>query len=140
MARRSSLRMSNFRRYPADGYIGGVCAGVATYLDWNVRLIRALAVLTFIFGGGFPILLVYALLWYVMEPDTGLAPPPYDHGDHDEWRPQSSRGRNDTPRRAPTSADVRARFERLEARLGSMEECVTSNDYELRRELRKIGA
>jgi len=78
MAKLSSFHSSRFRRYPDDGYIGGVCAGVADFLGWNVRLIRALAVLTFIFGGFFPIVLVYGLLWYVMEETRGkpsLLPP-----------------------------------------------------------------
>lgn len=135
-----SSRMSNFRRYPADGYVGGVCAGIASYLDWNVRLIRALAVLTLIFGGGFPILLVYGVLWYVMEEDKGPAPSG-DDGSHEPYagassRYESRRGRY-TP---PSSGDIKARFTRLEQRLSNMEECVTSNDYELRRELRKLGA
>ena len=143
-----SSRMSNFRRYPADGYVGGVCAGIASYLDWNVRLIRALAVLTLIFGGGFPILLVYGVLWYVMEPDQGPAPR-NDGGSYDRYadtgghyRGASSGSRYESRRSRytpPTSGDVKARFTRLEQRLSSMEECVTSNDYELRRELRKLG-
>mgnify|MGYP006140061917 FL=1 len=37
-----------------------------------------------------------------------------------------------------SSADLKARFSRLDQRLSSMEDCVTSNDYELRRELRKL--
>jgi phage shock protein C len=139
-----SSRMSNFRRYPADGYVGGVCAGIAVYLDWNVRLVRALTVLTLIFGGGFPILLVYGVLWYVMEEDKGPAPS-NDDGSYEPYTGGSSRydmgrGRTRGGERSPSSGDIKARFTRLEQRLSSMEECVTSNDYELRRELRKLGA
>ncbi len=146
MAKYSSRfsRFSSFRRYPAEGYVGGVCAGVAHYLDWNVRLIRALAVLTLIFGGGFPILFVYGLLWYVMERDDSRLGPSSDSprfrarsSARHEGEDYSSFRRSSTP---PTASEVKARFTRLEERLNSMEECVTSNDYELRRELRKIGA
>jgi phage shock protein C len=149
MAKLSSLHSSRFRRYPDEGYIGGVCAGVSEFLGWNVRLIRALAVLTFVFGGFFPIVLVYGLLWYVMEETRGTPPLSGDDGGHfrtgggdrgggsggaySERRHGSGSGSRYT-----SSADLKSRFSRLEQRLSSMEECITSNDYELRRELRKL--
>ena len=44
--------------------IGGVCAGVAEYFDWDVTLVRvAYAILFFFFGVGF---LLYLVLWIVM--------------------------------------------------------------------------
>jgi phage shock protein C len=44
--------------------IGGVCAGVAEYFDWDVTLVRAAyAILFFFFGVGF---LLYLVLWIVM--------------------------------------------------------------------------
>lgn len=156
MAKLSSLHSSRFRRYPDEGYIGGVCAGIAEFLGWNVRMIRALAVLTFIFGGFFPIVLVYCLLWYVMEETRGKSPSPgldYERtapGDPGggagggAYASRSYGGSSDRASREAgryghtTSADLKSRFSRLEQRLSSMEECVTSNDYELRRELRKL--
>lgn len=126
---------SRFRRYPGEGYVAGVCAGIAAYLDWNVKLIRALAVLTLIFGGGFPILLVYAVLWYVMDP----APGPAGLGPQDD-APAPAPGHRGSYAAggASSMSDVKRRFAHLEERLRNMEECVTSNDYELRRELRKL--
>lgn len=127
---------SRFRRYPSDGYVAGVCAGIAVYLDWNVKLIRALAVLTLIFGGGFPILLVYGVLWYVMDPDDA----PAQGAETASYRSHyTATGGTAQPAGYPASArDLKARFSRMEERLRSMEECVTSNDYDLRRELRKL--
>lgn len=44
--------------------IGGVCAGIAEYFDWDVTLVRvAYAILLFIFGVGF---FLYLILWLVM--------------------------------------------------------------------------
>ncbi len=44
--------------------IGGVCAGVAEYFDWDVTLVRAAyAILFFFFGVG---ILLYLVLWLVM--------------------------------------------------------------------------
>jgi phage shock protein C len=158
MAKLSYLHSSRFRRYPDEGYIGGVCAGIAEFLGWNVRLIRALAILTFIFGGFFPIVLVYGLLWYVMEETRGKLLPPSDRydgpgpsdlgdgprggsGGHYASRSYTGGGSSserDSRYNYTTSADLKSRFSRLDARLSSMEECVTSNDYELRRELSKL--
>ncbi|MGQ0620344.1 MAG: PspC domain-containing protein [Panacagrimonas sp.] len=116
------------RRYPKAGYIGGVCAGVGHYLDWNTRLIRVLVLVVFFFGGGFPMLLAYLVLWYLMESDPG--------------QPRSSsgagNGASDASPKVPSAADLRSRFTRMEDRLRNMEACVSSRDYELRRELRKL--
>jgi phage shock protein C len=42
------------------------------------------------------------------------------------------------PSRPPTMGEVKARFERLDARLRGIEECVTDKEFELRRELKKL--
>lgn len=115
-------------RIPERGVIAGVCAGVAEYFDWNVKLLRALLVVIFIFSGVFPILVIYAALWYAMDP----APAGYA-GPTDSASPPSG-----GPSRPPTMSEVRARFERLDARLRGIEECVTDREFELRRELKKL--
>jgi phage shock protein C len=116
------------RRYPRDGWIAGVCVGLGEFFGWNVKLIRVVFVAAFIISGFFPVGLIYIVLWYLM----------------DEAEPQrrgASPGVSDTstPYRAPPTADeVKARFSRLEERLRNMEACVTSDEFELRRELRKL--
>lgn len=126
-------KFSEFRRYPSDGYVAGVCAGIAAYMDWNVKLIRASAVIAFIFGGIFPIVLIYAALWYVMEAEHGTRPSRDSHSGY-------SRAGRATPASSTSSTmgDVRSRFSRMEDRLRNMEDCVASNEYELRREFRKL--
>lgn len=119
---------STFYRYPEAGHIAGVCAGVGDFLGWNPKWIRLLAVLSFIFGGGFPILLIYAALWYLMDEAPGK---PSTDGTYPAGM---------APRPGTTTRDVRDRFLRMEERLRNMEACVASDDYELRREFRKLGA
>jgi phage shock protein C len=122
---------SRLRRYPQAGYVGGVCAGLAAYYDLNVRIIRALLVIAVLCGWGLPIV-AYLILWYLMESDPGIP---------DDLPPASVRSRygDDAPRSpSPSATELRARFARMEERLRSMETCVSSNDYELRRELRKL--
>ena len=47
-----------------DGMIGGVCAGLAEYLDLDPTIVRVAWVLM-VFFAGFGILL-YAILWIIM--------------------------------------------------------------------------
>lgn len=127
--------LRGMRRIPERGVIAGVCAGVAEYFDWNVRLLRAILVIVFIFSGAFPILVIYGVLWYVMDPVSGSY---YSEG-HTRPFPDPAGGGAYTPSGRPaTMTDLKARFSRLEERLGSMEECITSNEFELRRELKKL--
>ncbi len=129
MHRRTAGFFDRLRRYPRDGWISGVCAGLGEFFDWNVKLIRVLFVAAFIISGFFPVGVIYLVLWYLM----------------DEAEPQRLSGASGSseaygsPLRTPPTADeVKARFSRLEQRLRSMEACVTSDEFELRRELRKL--
>jgi phage shock protein PspC (stress-responsive transcriptional regulator) len=46
--------------------LGGVCAGLAKWLGWDVTLVRVLYVVISIFSAAFPGLLAYIILWVVM--------------------------------------------------------------------------
>lgn len=119
------------RRIPERGVIAGVCAGIAEYFDWNVRLLRAILVIVFIFSGAFPILVVYGVLWYVMDP---AGPEGYSR----PFAEPAGGGAYASSERPATMTELKSRFARLEERLGNMEECVTTNEFELRRELKKL--
>ena len=131
------MRSRNFeglRRIPERGVIAGVCAGVADYFDWNVKLLRAVLVIAFLFSGAFPLVIVYCVLWYVMDPvEGGESPSSSRH--YGGGSPADP-----SPGRRPTMAEVQVRFERLDNRLRDIEECVTDKEFELRRELKKLEA
>jgi phage shock protein PspC (stress-responsive transcriptional regulator) len=46
--------------------IAGVCGGIADWLGWSPTVVRVLYVLISILSAGFPGVLVYLLLWFVM--------------------------------------------------------------------------
>ncbi|HYJ32969.1 MAG TPA: PspC domain-containing protein [Candidatus Binatia bacterium] len=46
--------------------LGGVCAGIAEWLGWDVTLVRVLYVVLSIVSVGFPGTIVYIILWIVM--------------------------------------------------------------------------
>lgn len=59
-------------RSSTDKKIGGVCAGVASYLDLDVTLVRVLWVLAFLCGGTG--LLLYVILWIVLPVEPLYVP------------------------------------------------------------------
>lgn len=57
-------RGRRFYRDPENRILGGVCGGLAAYLDWDVTWVRILFVLLVIFGVGF-VIPVYIVVWIV---------------------------------------------------------------------------
>lgn len=53
-------------RSRTDKMIGGVCAGLADYLNMDVSLVRVLYILVSIMSSAFPGLLVYIILLLVI--------------------------------------------------------------------------
>jgi phage shock protein C len=53
-------------RSSRDKMLGGVCGGIAEWLEWDPTLVRVLYVVVSIASAGFPGTLVYILLWAVM--------------------------------------------------------------------------
>jgi len=51
------------RRY---NIIAGVCGGLAEWLDWSPTAVRVLYVILSVVSAGFPGMLVYIILWFVM--------------------------------------------------------------------------
>ena len=127
--------LARMPRYPESGWIAGVCAGLADYSGWSVKLIRVLFILAFIFGGFFPAGVVYLLLWYLMDAADG-------EPDGRAGREAPVTGPSSGPRRGGSTvsgSEARARFERLDRRLAQMEACVANEELELRREFRSLG-
>ena len=49
-----------------DKMVAGVCGGLADYLGWPRARVRLLYLLVSIFSAGFPGILVYLVLWFLM--------------------------------------------------------------------------
>ena len=62
-------------RLTYDKSIGGVCAGVAKYIDVDVTLVRVLTLVVTVFTGVVPGLIVYLLAMIVMPKDEGAMRP-----------------------------------------------------------------
>ncbi|MDE2008033.1 MAG: envelope stress response membrane protein PspC [Rhodospirillales bacterium] len=117
-------------RDPKNGWIAGVCAGIADYLGVSVGLVRLVVVLGLIFLD-IPTLVAYVALAFVLKPK-----PPKLYADPAEeafWR-----GLRADPR--ATLESVRARLRALEGRLIRAESLVASEEFDLRRRFRDLGA
>jgi phage shock protein PspC (stress-responsive transcriptional regulator) len=51
-----------------DRVIAGVCGGIADYYGWPAGRVRLLYLLITIFSAGFPGVVVYLVLWFLMPP------------------------------------------------------------------------
>lgn len=112
------------------GKIAGVCAGLADYFGWRVKMVRvALIVLTVFF---FPIpVFIYAAAAFFMPPGEPIAMR-YEHPEEERfWRNYSMKPKM-------TYSDLRHRFRALDARVADMERAVTSSDYDLRKKFRDL--
>lgn len=134
---RSQGIFSRLHRIPRKGWVAGVCAGLAEFFDLNVKLIRVLFIAALIISGFFPFGLLYVLLWYLMEEAEPEGTANDRRPPQTPYAPRSS-GSYSSASMAASPTELRARFARLEARLANMEDCVTSNEYDLRREFRKL--
>ena len=55
-------------RRSKNSMIGGVCAGIAEWLNWDITLVRVGYVLVSILSAAFPGILIYIILWIIMPP------------------------------------------------------------------------
>ena len=103
-----SRNFAGLRRIPERGVVAGVCAGIAEYFGWNVKLLRAAVVISVLLGAG-AIIVVYLILWYVMDPvEPDAMPSGRGYG--------GGSGGDSGYKHRPTMAEVQMRFERLDAR------------------------
>lgn len=105
------------KRRPQDGYISGVCAGVAIHFNIPVVWVRLAVIFGAFFTGFFPVICAYAALSIVLEQDLGPAA-----------RQSSSE--------QPDADDVRILYDSLEERLKRLESYLTSTEYDWNRKYR----
>ena len=128
MSRQKTIYRRRFVRSADRAIVAGVCAGLADYFGFNLRVTRLLAFIALCVA--FPVsLLVYfgAVLLIPSAHDPERQP------DHDAEFEQAVRS---APRQ--TLNDVRRRFQSLDSRMARLERYVTSSRFDLDQEFRKL--
>jgi phage shock protein PspC (stress-responsive transcriptional regulator) len=64
------------RRNPREGSIAGVLTGIANTFDLPADRVKVAYVLAAVFSAGFPALLIYGLLWFILPEVDAVAPAP----------------------------------------------------------------
>ncbi len=107
--------------------LGGVCAGLADYFGFNLRVTRLLALIAFLMAMPVSVLAYLAAVFLIPSRSMREA----HRGDPDFHRVLRA-----SPGRA--ASDVRRRFQALDRRLARLEKYVTSSRYQLDREFERL--
>ena len=112
--------------------LGGVCAGLATYLGFNLKVTRFLCFIAFLCA--FPFAVFAYLVAVLVIPSSSSRI--YDDELSEERRKEALR--EEILRARPTVRDVRERYREMDARLARIERYVTSSRYKLDEEFRRL--
>ena len=127
MTENDTLGRRRFYRNKSRAMIGGVCAGLADYFGFNLRMTRILMVISLLM---FPATFLVYLGVVLLVPS---APVVETRPDYDEAFRQAVRS---DPRQ--TMAEVGRRYKKMDARLAKLERYVTSSRFHLDQEFRNL--
>jgi phage shock protein C len=139
MIAHATTAQGRFTRNADRAILGGVCAGVADYFGFNLRVTRLLVIIAFFVAMPVTILTYVAIVLLVPAESTR-----YAHTGEKEYRRKRRRmsrrerkeAAEDARREAQDALDERARS--LDERLARVEKYVTSSRYDLDREFRNL--
>ena len=112
--------------------LGGVCAGLATYLGFNLKVTRFLCVIAFLCAFPFAVVAYLAAVLVIPSSSSRI----YDDELREERRKEALR--DEILRAKPTVRDVRERYRDMDERLARIERYVTSSRYKLDEEFRQL--
>ncbi|WP_144206600.1 envelope stress response membrane protein PspC [Shewanella donghaensis] len=121
-------------RIPKTGKISGVCAGIADYFNFETWLVRVLAISILLLGGGGPVVVIYVALWMILDIKPESTTHAKGHKDIEVKKKVWQAG--EPAKRA--LHDVNSQFYALEIRLQRLERHVTSDNFDLKREINNL--
>ncbi|MCE9684976.1 envelope stress response membrane protein PspC [Shewanella sp. AS16] len=121
-------------RNPRSGKIAGVCAGIAEFFNIETWLVRVVAISIFLLGGTGIVLILYVALWMILD----VAPvAPHDKDSYREIELKKKVWQAGEPAKQALS-DVNRQFCDLEVRLQQLEKYVTSDHFDLKRQINSL--
>ncbi len=109
-----------------DGWILGVCQGLANYAEINVLWVRLIAVMAVMFTGFWPILLIYIMAGIFIKPAPMIMPETAE-----DWDFYNSYSAD----RKMALLRLKQKFDTLERRTRRIEGIVTTPEYSWERKL-----
>lgn len=123
-----TIRRRRFYRSRDRAMVAGVCAGLADYFGFNLKVTRLLAVVALFMAMPMTLLVYFGTVL--------LVPPAPDESERGTYDPEFRRALRSAPRQ--TLGDVRRRFQSLDSRLARVERYVTSSRFKLDQEFRDL--
>lgn len=128
MSRYDSILRRKFRRLRERSVVAGVCAGLADYFGFNLKMTRVLAVIALFMAMPVTLIAYFGTVLLVPAASNGSRDPKFD--------PEFRRAVRSSPRQ--TLSDVRRRFQSLDHRMARLERYVTSSRFNLDQEFKKL--
>ncbi len=122
-----TVRPRSFYRRADNAMLGGVCAGLASYFGFNLRVTRILAVIAFFVAMPMAVIVYLAVVFLV--PARAIA-------QEKRGRSKNWRARRVSPEQM--ASEVRSKTQSLDRRLARLEKYITSRRYELDEEFRNL--
>ena len=136
-----------FYRDADRAVLGGVCAGVAGYLGFNLKMTRFLAFIAFLMAMPFAIIGYLAIVFLVPSASTKTYDVPAERGFGRRRRSRRAKARKEKARRDAEYAEARKpsvatvidhRCQSLDERLARLEKHVTSKRFQIDQELSRL--
>jgi len=121
-------------RNPKSGKVAGVCSGIADYFNFEIWLVRVIAVSIFLLGGSGFVFVIYITLWMILD----IKPQSLEH--REQYKDIEIKKKVWQAGESAKQAlfDVNRQFNGLETRLRRLEEHVTSDNFDLKRQINSL--
>ena len=123
-----TIARRKFYRSRDRAVCGGVCAGLADYFGFNLKMTRVLAVFAFFMAMPVTLIAYFGTVFLVPAASSGDREPDYD--------PEFRKALRSAPRQ--TLGDVRRRFQSLDSRLARLARYATSSRFNLDQAFKKL--
>ena len=128
MSNYGSVSRRKFYRSRNRAVLGGVCAGMADYFGFNLKMTRVLAVVSLFMAMPVTLIAYFGTVF--------LVPAAPEDGGQANFDPEFRKAVRSSPRQ--TLSDVRRRFQSLDRRMARLERYVTSSRFNLDQEFKKL--
>ncbi len=128
MSNYGSIPRRRFYRNRVRAVIGGVCAGLADYFGFNLKMTRVLAVIAFFMAMPVTLVAYFGAVFLVPAAPNSSREPKFD--------PEFRKAVRSAPRQ--TLGDVKRRYQSLDSRMARLERYVTSSRFNLDQEFKNL--